>query len=313
MLKRITKTSQPPRTTRSSKGMDMDREVLAGYRVRGSQRLKWRAVEMDEAQRSERRIYLRSILDRYPQWENLSNDSLDAVRLCRAGKGFILEDSSGNEFFLPDGGVTKEETDFRKARAMMPFDFMDKTGKDFSWGCYAGDVSKTRNMVNQYILKFREFQKEGYGLYISSGTKGSGKTMLSCCLINEISARYGIAVKFVNILDFLEMTKKSFRGEGDGVDALYQAGLLVVDDIGVQMPKDWVDTALYRLINDRYVNRRPTVYTSNTAVDNLRMDDRITDRIDSTTYSVALPEESIRRAMRQQDKERKLAQIRDTP
>ena len=117
----------------------------------------------------------------------------------------------------------------------------------------------------------------------------------------------------MNILDFLEMTKKGFDGKDEDVKALYGAGLLVLDDMGVQMAKEWIDTVLYRLVNDRYVNRLPTVYTSNVPVGDLRMDERITDRIESTTFSVNLPEESIRREARQQEKGRLLEEIENAP
>lgn len=137
--------------------------------------------------------------------------------------------------------------------------------------------------------------------------------MLSCCLVNEINNRYAGVSKFVNILDFLEMTKKGFNGNDDDIKALYQANLLVLDDIGVQMSKEWIDTVLYRLINERYINRLPTIYTSNVPVDRLKMDDRITDRIESTTYPVSLPEESIRKETRKQDKQKLLDEIKNAP
>lgn len=268
---------------------------------------------MDEEQKRERRIYLRKILLKYPDWANLSNDELDAIRLYKIESGFIVEDAAGYEFHLPYGGITKAVSDFRRVRAMMPFEFMDKAGKDFLWNRYSTDISRARNLVNQYILKFEHFQKKGLGLYISSGTKGSGKTMLSCCIVNEIADRYAISVKFVNILDLLEMTKKSFKSEDKEIDALYQAGLLVLDDIGAQISKEWIDSVLYRLVNNRYINRKPTIYTSNIPIDSLKMDDRIVDRIESTTYPLALPEEPIRRMMRQQEKAWMLEEITKAP
>ena len=142
---------------------------------------------------------------------------------------------------------------------------------------------------------------------------GSGKTMLACCLLNEITKRHKGSVKFVNILDFLEMTKKGFKGDNSEAKAIQQAGLLVVDDIGVQMSKDWIDTVLYSLVNDRYTNRLPTIYTSNIPVNELRMDDRITDRIESTTYLVKLPEESVRNNLRNQEKQKLLDSIKNAP
>lgn len=289
-----------------------DGEKLATFRVLKPGGMKFFAKEMNNDELNERRIFLRKILAPYPRWENLSNEQLEDIRVYRLDNYIIAEDGEGYEYFLPIRSITKQDSEFRKARAMIPFEFMGLTGKDFVWNKYKADITASKDMVNQYIVHYAKFKENGMGLYIHSGTKGSGKTMLACCMIGEITKRYTGSVKFVNILDFLEMTKKSYNGDNE-VNAIYQASLLVLDDIGVQMSKEWVDTVLYRLINERYVNRLPTIYTSNISVGYLKMDDRIIDRIESTTYPVMLPEESIRKDMRQQEKERLFDEITKSP
>ena len=288
-------------------------EELARYRLRKPGGMEWNSRSMTPEELSERRIYMRKTLVRFPRWENMTNAQYEDIRVYRQGKCLMLEDANGYEYLLPAAGVTAEESEFRKIRAMMPFEFLDVRAKDFQWSRYQGDVTVAKEMVNRYILHYEKLRNKGMGLYIYSGTKGSGKTMLACCLLNEITKRYKGVVKFVNILDFLEMTKKGFSGDDEDVNNIRHAGLLVVDDIGVQMSKEWIDTVLYSLVNDRYVNRLPTIYTSNIPVNRLKMDDRITDRIESTTYSVQLPEESIRKAMREQQKQKLLQEIESAP
>lgn len=288
-------------------------EELARYRLRKPGGMEWNSRSMTPEELSERRIYMRKTLVRFPRWENMTNAQYEDIRVYRQGKCLMLEDANGYEYLLPAAGVTAEESEFRKIRAMMPFEFLDVRAKDFQWSRYQGDVTVAKEMVNRYILHYEKLRNKGMGLYIYSGTKGSGKTMLACCLLNEITKRYKGVVKFVNILDFLEMTKKGFSGDDEDVNNIRHAGLLVVDDIGVQMSKEWIDTVLYSLVNDRYVNRLPTIYTSNISVNRLKMDDRITDRIESTTYSVQLPEESIRKAMREQQKQKLLQEIESAP
>jgi DNA replication protein DnaC len=293
--------------------MELTGEALAGFRMMKTGGLSYKAIRMNEGQRAERISYIRQALRSYPQYCSMSNDDLEDIRLYRVEKGYIFEDADGRESLLVNTGISQEETEFRRVRAMMPFEFMNLTGKDFRWNAYESGVPKGKDMVNDYIMNFERFKKHGMGLYIYSGVKGSGKTMLSCCILNEISKRYPGSVKFVNALDFLEMTKKGFRGDEDEVMSLYQTGLLVIDDIGVQMSKEWVDTVFYRLVNDRYSNGKPTIYTSNIPIDKLKMDDRITDRIESTTYIVKLPEESIRKRERQKAKNQLLHEVKACP
>ena len=87
-------------------------------------------------------------------------------------------------------------------------------------------------------------------------------------------------------------------------------GMMVKDACGNEyyMPSNRIS-----LINDRYINRKPTIYTSNTPIDKLKMDERITDRIESNTYLLTLPEESVRKRIRQQEKNKLLNEIEKIP
>lgn len=286
---------------------------LAEHRVKGSGVLDYFAVDMTEDEILIRRSYIRCIIKQYPQWSHLTNELIDQIILWKTEKGYILEDAKGCEFILQDKKISSEESEFRRVRAMVPFEFMNLTGKDFDWTSYDTDIAGEKDLVSNFIMNYPQFVEKGMGLYIYSGTKGSGKTMLSCCILNEISKRYRGSTKFINILDFLEMTKKDFQGTESETQALYNASLLVIDDIGVQMKKEWVDTVLYRLINDRYINQKPTIYTSNVLIEDLRMDDRILDRIDSSTCLVSLPEVPVRKMRRQQLKEKMLNDIKNAP
>ena len=287
---------------------------LAAFRVRKEGSLSYRSMGMTEDEIAERRAYIRQALRNTPK-NNLPNDILDKIRLTEMeNKGYIFEDSEGREFYIRSGTLTQEETEFRKVRSMMPFNFIGLKGKDFNWDIYGKDIKKAKNYVNNFILKFEQFLERGIGLYIYSSTKGSGKTMLSCCILNEISDRYPISVKFINALDLLEMTKQGYKGdEPEELRPLYTSSVLFIDDIGVQMAKDWINTIFYRLINVRYTERLVTIYTSNIATDALKMDERIIDRIESTTYLVELPEVPVRHMKQEKEKERIFNEIENAP
>lgn len=272
------------------------------------------AREMTADEIAERRSHIRLALRDTPR-NNLPNDILDQIRLVELeDKRYLFEDPDGREFFIGAGILTQSETDFRKARSMIPFQFIGVKGKDFNWDIYRKDVKKAKSYVNNFILKFEQFQEKGLGLYIYSATKGSGKTMLSCCILNEISDRYPVSVKFINSMDLLEMTKQGYKGEEpEELRPLYTCKVLVMDDIGVQMSKDWINTVFYHLINTRYTKRLVTVYTSNVASDRLKMDDRIIDRIESTTYLVELPEVPVRHMKQEKEKEKIFNEIKNAP
>lgn len=77
---------------------------------------------------------------------------------------------------------------------------------------------------------------------------------------------------------------------------ILDSGLLIFDDVGAQVEnKEWITTALFRLINRRYTNHYPTIFTSNVRMEDLKTDSRITDRIYSVSIPVIMPEVNVRR------------------
>lgn len=201
----------------------------------------------------------------------------------------------GNADFVENVEVGNGE--FRRARAMLPFAYLDARAKNFKWDMYGESTEAQKKIVNAFLVKFGEWKKNGKGLYIFSRTKGSGKTMLSCCIANELMERLDICVKFISIPELLEMTKDSYNDAAKraDMDVIRTADLLIIDDIGVEMKKDWVDSVLFRLIDWRYTGKLVTILTSNVEIDNLKLDSRITERLYEMCVQINLPEVSIRR------------------
>ncbi len=108
------------------------------------------------------------------------------------------------------------------------------------------------------------------GLYLHGGT-GSGKTLLSCALLNELMRFYQLPVRYAKISrDILGKLRASFNpngesyGEGRRIEQeLATVPALVIDDFGVHRETDWVNQVLYDLIDARYENNLLTIITSN--------------------------------------------------
>ena len=214
------------------------------------------------------------------------------------GGAFVIYDvpnyGETQAFWIPDGTI--QGTEARRDQSMMPAEYVYKRAKDFQWDIYGASMELQKKIVNAFIVNFPEFEKQGRGLYIYSETKGSGKTMLACCMCNEIIERYGISVKFISVPDFVELIKDRREETKEKVDSLHQVRLLVLDDIGAQTGKqEWIDNALFRLVDYRKREFLPTIFTSNCDSEALKMDDRTVDRIVSISTEVKMPERSIRR------------------
>ena len=135
------------------------------------------------------------------------------------------------------------------------------------------------------------------GLFIWSRTKGSGKHGSPQVLRMSLAKSY--AVKFAVSLTILQEIKNTWRRDAEYsesrlLDALNTVDVLIIDDFGVESPAAWINDKMYQIINERYINKKVTIFTSNESLDNLRYDDRITNRIKERTYQIAFPEESVR-------------------
>ena len=178
------------------------------------------------------------------------------------------------DFFVPDGAILDGQIDSRRVRSGMPVEYMSKDGKDFDWGQYSEDVEIQKRIANAFVYSFATFRKQGRGLYIYSSTKGSGKTLLACCLANEVLKKQDVSIKFATVADYIELVRSS-KNEAvkEQMNAIMNTGLLIVDDIGAtKEDKDWISDAIYRLVNRRYENMLPTIYTSNVMIeDNVKV------------------------------------------
>ena len=134
--------------------------------------------------------------------------------------------------------------------------------------------------------------KDFNSVFIWSKTSHTGKTILSIFyLLQEQKDLYLTAKNetcvFITMESLLTKIKESyFKGglsDDNFLDYYLSAHLLIIDDIGVEKPSEWVYSIIYNLINTRIEYLRKTIITSNQDLDGLSNffgDNRITSRID---------------------------------
>lgn len=210
----------------------------------------------------------------------------------------ILFDIDGyctNDFYYPSAKLTEERIDERKRLSGMPAEYVHKQAASFDWELYQEDCSVQKNISNAFISRFDDFRKQGRGLYISSKTKGSGKTLLACVLANEIIKKREISVKFITVPDYITLISQKDDVSRQKKDSIKTADLLILDDLGAHVKEaDWINVALFQLIDRRCTSLLPTIFTSNCEIKELKIDDRITERIHEMTVPVFMPEKNIR-------------------
>ena len=141
---------------------------------------------------------------------------------------------------------------------------------------------------------------EGMGLYLGSPT-GRGKTGIACGLVKrwvETNCQGAMFVVFPELLDSLRETyrKDTDASEGELLRYIRKVPLLVLDDLGTEKSSEWVEEKVYVLINHRYAEMRPTIFTSNASLRDLgeKWHERIAWRIQESCEVVTLKGPNLR-------------------
>jgi len=115
------------------------------------------------------------------------------------------------------------------------------------------------------------FTTQSGNLLFVGGT-GLGKTFLSGCIARSVADR-GYSVMYEtasHLFSKLEQAKFNANEENTREAArLAECDLLILDDLGTEMPGQFVIASLYTLINDRLLQRKPTVISTNLNIDEL--------------------------------------------
>lgn len=178
----------------------------------------------------------------------------------------------------------------------------------FDFGKYSKDMSNLKAVVEDFVFNFKKWQGQGKGLYLWSKTPGSGKTFLACCIGKSVMCKYNLRFKFITVPDYIDRVSDrisiSKAGGFDDPSKIYRdCELLVFDDIGAQLGKEWQQTEIFKLVNERQAKGLVTIYTSNLHFDNLNIDERAKSRIMRSSICIQMPEESIRSKLAEEEQE----------
>jgi DNA replication protein DnaC len=124
-------------------------------------------------------------------------------------------------------------------------------------------VVRARRLAESFVENYPDVDA---GLLLM-GPVGVGKTHLAAGIVKKLTLEKNARCRWCDFSDLLTEVKKRYAGsafdEYAVLDPLVAAEVLIIDDLGSMKIRDWTLDLLSYVINQRYVNRRLLIATTN--------------------------------------------------
>lgn len=163
--------------------------------------------------------------------------------------------------------------------------FSDKTYEKFN-------MSPKENMAR--ILKIAKkyietFDKDNDLNLLFWGPTGQGKTFLLNCIAKDLMDRDKIVIyqTAYEIVKTLEDRKFRNKGDEDKYNLYFNADLLIVDDLGIELVTSFTNSEIFNIINTRLLRGKKTLISTNLSPKELS--NTYTDRVFSRVFQKFVP------------------------
>lgn len=220
------------------------------------------------------------------QTQQLESNSDDICDVCGGKKSMIVE------LFGKKSKVKcackcetaeyerQKELDKQKERQLKldklkAFSLMDKKFESCTFENWKMDKvnEKMYKLGKNYCAEWQDMKKENVG-FLFYGPPGPGKTYLSFCIANELMNKLVpvIAISSIGLLNRIKQTYSSYGQDGEVgvINALGNASLLIIDDLGAESSTDWANEKMYEIIDSRYRSGLPLIVSTNLTLEQLR-------------------------------------------
>lgn len=129
------------------------------------------------------------------------------------------------------------------------------------------------------------FARNPQGWLLIEGGYGCGKTHLAAAIAN-FAVSMGTPTLFITVPDLLDTLRFAYSDPETTFEARFEevrnASLLILDDFGTQNATAWAQEKLFQIMNYRYINKLPTVITTNLMLDEI--ESRIRSRLQDEEF-----------------------------
>ena len=128
---------------------------------------------------------------------------------------------------------------------------------------------KTAHLNAKKFVESYPLETRGTGLLLT-GSIGVGKTHLAVGILQALVAERGATGLFYDYRELLKQVQNSYNRQVQATELeilkpVFEAEVLVLDELGASKPTDWVWDTVAHILNTRYNDRRTTIITTNYA------------------------------------------------
>ncbi len=168
--------------------------------------------------------------------------------------------------------------------------------------------SNNKDKMEKLYSKMKEWCHSNFekNLIVLGGETGVGKTFLMKCMANELIKRNKVVTlttSFAMNQDFLKSySTRDINEKDELLDKYLNAEILFIDDLGTELRQPGITVKyLYLILNERNINKRPTVITTNLRLEDINdyYDERVASRMadKQTSILIYLTGEDLRRKL----------------
>jgi DNA replication protein DnaC len=156
-----------------------------------------------------------------------------------------------------------------------------------TWGGSTINLGDQRNLLQWVRDHLQRYADDPTGGIYLAGPPGAGKSHLAAALALAVAAR-GRTVSYASVPELLAFIRSGFEDNtaDDRLRALAGVHLLVLDDLGAGKMSEWALDVLFRIVNERWREDRPTVVTSNMPLG--EQEERIASRLAQMCQAITL-------------------------
>ena len=170
-----------------------------------------------------------------------------------------------------------------------------------SYSFFQGDELTSYRQAVEKCKNFCTNFKTSYQNLFFYGTVGTGKSFLSGCIASELLQTGHSVIYFSASGLFDTLARYTFNaGAKEALSGfyedLYNCDLLIIDDLGTERNTDFVVSQLFVCLNDRILNRKSTIISTNLTLKNFSdtYSERTFSRITSNYTMLKLTGDDIR-------------------